>query len=267
MYISKVEYRTSPEPCGKEFTDKVRCNDSRFCTSSEFQICLGPIRGQNVGSIVASRSKTSKQNLTIVAVAVTEAVSVGPVAETVVSSVVVGVGISLPLGNMDGSGGVGDVAAGTSVGFSNSRDGSGGNANGGSDGMVGVANNRGNSVVGRVDTVVGLSLSLTLSVVATVVATKTVSVRPQTVSSVSVSTVVVGISLSLSLPLAVVAVGPVAQTVVAKTVVAKTIAVAVVGIGISLRLSGSKGRKGKCQDSLHLSSATFCDKPSPCTLR
>merc|ERR1712055_843454 len=100
MYISKVEYLTSPEPCGKEFTDKVRCNDSRFCTSSEFQICLGPIRGQNVGSIVASRSKTSKQNLTIVAVAV-------------------GVGLSLPLGNMDGSGGVGDVAAGTSVGSSN----------------------------------------------------------------------------------------------------------------------------------------------------
>merc|ERR1712032_1708803 len=177
MYISKVEYRTSPEPCGKDFTDEARCNDSRFCTSIEFQICLDPIRGQNVGSIVASRSKTSKQNLTIVAVAVT------------------------------------------------------------------VANNRGNSVVGRVDTVVGLSLSLTLSVVATVVATKTVSVRPQTVASVSVSTVVVGISLSLSLPLAVVAVGPVAQTVVAKTVVAKTIAVAVVGIGISLRLSGSKGRK------------------------
>merc|ERR1712222_168865 len=278
MYISKVEYRTSPEPCGKEFTDKVRCNDSRFCTSSEFQICLGPIRGQNVGSIVASRSKTSKQNLTI-----------GAVAETVVSSVVVGVGLSLPLGNMDGSGGVGDVPSGTSISSSNSRDGGGGNANGGegggggdlgvagdnwgnsmdgvgdnrrSDGMVGVANNRGNSVVGRVDTVVGLSLSLTLSVVATVVATKTVSVRPQTVSSVSVSTVVVGISLSLSLPPAVVAVGPVAQTVVAKTVVAKTIAVAVVGIGISLRLSGSKGRKGKCQDSLHLSSATFCDKPS-----
>merc|ERR1712222_46820 len=163
MYISKVEYRTSPEPCGKDFTDDARCNDSRFCTSIEFQICLDPIRGQNVGSIVASRSKTSKQNLTIVAVAVTVAVtksvSVGPVAKTVVSSVVVGVG------------------------------------------------------------------------------------------------------LSLSLPLAVVAVGPVAQTVVAKTVVAKTIAVAVVGIGISLRLSG---RKGKCQDSLHLSSATFCDKPSPC---
>merc|ERR1712032_1411728 len=153
MYISKVEYRTSPEPCGKEFTDKVRCNDSRFCTSSEFQICLGPIRGQNVGSIVASRSKTSKQNLTIVAVAVTVAVSVtesifvGPVAETVVSSVVVGVGLSLPFGNMDGSGGVGDVAAGTSVGSSNSRDGNWGNSmdgvgdNRGSDGMVGVANN------------------------------------------------------------------------------------------------------------------------------
>merc|ERR1712032_1118890 len=122
MYISKVEYRTSPEPCGKDFTDEARCNDSRFCTSIEFQICLDPIRGQNVGSIVASRSKTSKQNLTIV--------SVGPVAKTVVSSVVVGVGLSLPLGNMDGSGGVGDVAAGTSVGSSNSRDGSGGNANG-----------------------------------------------------------------------------------------------------------------------------------------
>merc|ERR1712055_27503 len=129
MYISKVEYLTSPEPCGKEFTDKVRCNDSRFCTSSEFQICLGPIRGQNVGSIVASRSKTSKQNLTIVAVAVTVAV-----AETVVSSVVVGVGLSLPLGNMDGSSGVGDVPSGTSVGSSNSGDGSGGNANGGEGG-------------------------------------------------------------------------------------------------------------------------------------
>merc|ERR1712242_265999 len=231
-----------------------------ICTSIEFQICLGPIRGRNVGSIVASRSKTSKQNLTIVAVAVTvavsvtEPVSVGPVAKTVVSSVVVGVGLSLPLGNMDGSGGVGNIPSGTSVGSSNSRDGGGGNANGGegggggdlgvagddwgnsmdgegdnrgSDGMVGVANNRGNSVVGRVDTVVGLSLSLTL-------------------------------------PLAVVAVGPVAQTVVAKTVanMAKTIAVAVVGIGISLRLGSGEGRKGKCQDSLHLSSATFCDKPS-----
>merc|ERR1712055_1151712 len=108
-----------------------------ICTSSEFQIRIDPIQGQNVGSIVASRSKTSNQNLTIVAVAVTvaeavtESVSVGPVAETVVSSVVVGVGLSLPLGNMDGSGGVGDVPSGTSVGSSNSRDGSGGNADGG----------------------------------------------------------------------------------------------------------------------------------------
>merc|ERR1719278_1105642 len=133
MNISKVEYCTSPEPCGKDFMDKARCNDSRFCTSSEFQIRIDPIQGQNVGSIVASRSKTSQQNLTIVAVAVTvpESVSVGPVAETVVSSVVVGVGLSLPLGNMDGSGGVGDVPSGTNVGSSNSRDGSGGNANGG----------------------------------------------------------------------------------------------------------------------------------------
>merc|ERR1712130_679272 len=135
--------------------------------------------------MVASRSKTSKQNLTVeVATAVSEAVSsvssVGPVSETV-SSVVVGVSLSLPLGNMDGSGGVGDVS-------------------------------------------------------------------------------VVGISLRLSLPLAVVESVAVSKTVspVATVVATKTVAVAVVGIGISLRLSSGEGRKGKCQDSLHLSSATFC---------
>merc|ERR1712198_622484 len=122
MYILKVECWTSPKPCGKDFTDEARCNNFRICTSSEFQIRLGPIHGQNVGSMVASRSKTSKQNLTVeVATAVSEAVSsvssVGPVSKTV-SSVVVGVSLSLPLGNMDGSGGVGDVASGTSVGSS-----------------------------------------------------------------------------------------------------------------------------------------------------
>merc|ERR1712149_160488 len=106
--------------------------------------------------MVASRSKTSKQNLTVeVATAVSEAVSsvssVGPVSETV-SSVVVGVSLSLPLGNMDGSGGVGDVASGTSVGSSDSGDGGGDNRG------VGVAHDRGNSVMSRVDTVVGLSL-------------------------------------------------------------------------------------------------------------
>merc|ERR1712107_931690 len=47
------------------------------------------------------------------------------------------------------------------------------------------------------------------------------------------------------------------------------LAVAVVGISLrlGLGLSSGEGRKGKCQDSLHLSSATVCDKPSPCTLR
>merc|ERR1712168_1244056 len=102
MYILKVECWTSPKPFGKDFTDEARCNYFRICTSSEFQIRLGPIQGQNVGSMVASRSKTSKQNLTVeVATAVSEAVSsvssVGPVSETV-SSVVVGLSLSLPLG-------------------------------------------------------------------------------------------------------------------------------------------------------------------------
>merc|ERR1711994_506651 len=190
-------------PCGKNFTDEARCNEFRICTSSEFQIRLGPIHGQNVGSMVASRSKTSKQNLTpVVATAVSEAVSsvAEPAVSETVSSVVVGVSLSLPLGNMDGSGGVGDVASGTSVGSSNSGDGGRGNADGGEGGRggdlgvagdhrgVGVAHDRGNSVMSRVDTVVGLSLSLPLAVVesmavsetvspvATVVATKAVSV-------------------------------------------------------------------------------------------
>merc|ERR1712198_677317 len=178
MYILKVECWTSPKPCGKDFTDEARCNYFRICTSSEFQIRVGPIHGQNVGSMVASRSKTSKQNLTVeVATAVSEAVSsvssVGPVSETV-------------------------------------------------------------------------------GPVATVVATKAVSVS------------VVGISLGLSLPLAVVESVAVSKTVspVATVVATKAVSVAVVGIGVSLRLSSGEGRKGKCQDSLHLSSATFCDKPS-----
>merc|ERR1719278_2184586 len=138
----------------------------------------------------------SKQNLTPeVSTAVSETVSsVAPVSETVsiVSSVVVGGSLSLPLGNMDGSSGVGDVASGTSVGSSHGGDGSGGNADGGeggrggdlgvagdhrgvdsvdgvrdnrgSDGMMGVAHDRGNSVVSRVDTVVGLSLPLAVVV-------------------------------------------------------------------------------------------------------
>merc|ERR1711970_1491400 len=89
--------------------------------------------------MVASRSKTSKQNLTpVVATAVSEAVSSvsEPAVSETVSSVVVGVSLSLPLGNMDGSSGVGDVASGTSVGSSDSGDGSGGNADGGEVGFL-----------------------------------------------------------------------------------------------------------------------------------
>merc|ERR550519_1898828 len=103
--------------------------------------------------------------------------------------------------------------------------------------MMGVAHDRGNSVVSRVDTVVGLSLPLAV-VVDTVAISETVRPVATVESAKSVASVsVIGISLglSLSLPLAVVA--------------AKAIAVAVVGIGISLRLGGSEGRKGKCQDS------------------
>merc|ERR1712002_646386 len=207
---------------------------------------------------------TSKQNLTVeVATAVSEAVSsvssVGPVSETV-SSVVVGVSLSLPLGNMDGSGGVGDVASGTSVGSSDSGDGVGDNRG------MGVAHDRGNSVMSRVDTVVGLSLSLPLAVVESMAVSETVRPVATVVATKAVSVSVVGISLglSLSLPLAVVESMAVSKTIspVATVVATKTVAVAVVGIGISLRLSGGEGRKGKCQDSLHLSSATFCDKPS-----
>merc|ERR1719204_2661480 len=105
---------------------------------------------------------------------------------SVVSTVVVGVSLGLPLGNMDGSSGVGDVTSSTGVGTSDSGDGGGSKANGGerggggdlgvagddgSDGVDGVgdgvrddrgggvgAHNRGNSV-GSV-AVVGLGLSL-----------------------------------------------------------------------------------------------------------
>merc|ERR1712198_431869 len=209
MYILKVECWTSPKPCGKDFTDEARCNYFRICTSSEFQIRVGPIHGQNVGSMVASRSKTSKQNLTVeVSTAVPEAVSsvssIGPVSETV-SSVVVGVSLSLPLGNMDGSGGVGDVASGTSVGSSDSGDGGGGNADGGEGGRggdLGVAgDHRGDSVDGAGDNGgVGVAHDRGNSVMSRV-ATKAVSVS------------VVGISLRLSLPLAVVESVAVSKTV------------------------------------------------------
>merc|ERR1712066_102564 len=129
MYISKVESWTSPDPCGK--TSQMR-RGSIIPDFVKLQI-----QGQNVGNMVASRSKTSKQNLTVVVTAAVsvETISVGPVAK---------------------------------------------------------------------------------SVVATIVAAKAVAIGP------------------------------------------------VVSIGIGLRLGSGESRKGKCQDSLHLSSATFCDKPSPC---
>merc|ERR1719317_647523 len=142
------------------------------------------------------------------AVAVSVTVSETAVSEPVVSSVVVGLSLSLPLGNMDGSGGVGDVAAGTSISSSYGGDGSRGSSKGGQRGrrrdagvagdhwvansvdnrgsqaMVGVAHNWGN--MARVDTVVGFSLTLSVAIdtvavaetqspVATVVATKTIA--------------------------------------------------------------------------------------------
>merc|ERR1712066_1058203 len=143
MYISKVESWTSPDSCGK--ISRMR-RGSIIPDFVKLQI-----QGQNVGNMVASRSKTSKQNLTVVVTAAVsvETISVGPVSESVampISSVVVRLrlSLSLPLGNMDGSSGVGDVAPGTSV----AHDGS-------------------NSVVGRVNTVVRLGLSLPLAVVET----------------------------------------------------------------------------------------------------
>merc|ERR1740128_442987 len=122
-----------------------------------------------------------------VSASVSVTVSSVTVSSVTVSSVVVGVGLSLPLGNMDDSGGVGDVASGTSVGSGHGGDGSGGKADGGEGGRggdlgvagdhgvdgvdgvrdnrgMGVAHDRGNSVVSRVDTVEGLSLPLAVSV-------------------------------------------------------------------------------------------------------
>merc|ERR1712183_471232 len=138
---------------------------------------------------------------------------------SIVSSVVVGVSLSLPLGNMDGSSGVGDVASGTSVGSSDSGDGSGGNADSGERGRggdLGVAgDDRGNSVVSRVDTVVGLSLPLAVVVDPMAISE---TVRPvatvQSAKSVaSVSVIGISLGLSLSLPLAVVEAMAVSETI------------------------------------------------------
>merc|ERR1712198_334199 len=116
---------------------------------------------------------------------------------------------------MDGSGGVGDVASGTSVGSSDSGDGGGGNADGGEGGRggdlgvagdhrgdsvgdnggVGVAHDGGNSVMSRVDTVVGLSLSLPLAVVESMAVSETVGPVATVVATKAVSVSVVGISL------------------------------------------------------------------------
>merc|ERR1711990_54271 len=100
----------------------------------------------------------------------------------------------------------------------------------------------------RVDTVVGLSLSLPLAVVESMAVSETVSPVATIVAAKAVSVSVVGISLwlSLSLPLAVVESMAVSKTIspVATVVAAKAVSVAVIGIGISLRLSGGEGRKG-----------------------
>merc|ERR1712066_1119089 len=207
MYISKVESWTSPDPCGK--TSQMR-RGSIIPDFVKLQI-----QGQNVGNMAASRSKTSKQNLTVVVTATVsvETISVGPVSESVampISSVVVRLrlSLSLPLGNMDGSSGVGDVAPGTSVASSNSGEGGVGKADGGDNGgnsVDGVGDNRGvgvahdgsNSVVGRVNTVVRLGLSLPLAVV------ETMSVTIGPVAKSVVATIVAAQSI---------AIGPVVST-------------------------------------------------------
>merc|ERR1712066_308159 len=252
MYISKVESWTSPDSCGK--ISRMR-RGSIIPDFVKLQI-----QGQNVGNMVASRSKTSKQNLTVVVTAAVsvETISVGPVSESVamsISSVVVRLSLSLPLGNMDGSSGVGDVAPGTSVASSNSGEGGVGKADGGEGGgggdlgvagdngsnsVDGVGDNRGvgvahdgsNSVVGRVNTVVRLGLSLPLAVVETMSVTigpvaKSVVATIVAAQSIAIGPVVsIGIGIGLPMPLAVVksmavTVGPVAKSVVATVVAAK----------------------------------------------
>merc|ERR1712066_303122 len=212
MYISKVESWTSPDSCGK--ISRMR-RGSIIPDFVKLQI-----QGQNVGNMVASRSKTSKQNLTVVVTAAVsvETISVGPVSESVampISSVVVRLrlSLSLPL-----------------------------------------------AVVETMSVTIG---PVAKSVVATIVAAQSIAIGP--VVSIGIG---IGLRLGLSLPLAVVksmavTVGPVAKSVVATVVAAKAVAVGpVVSIGIGLRLGSGESRKGKCQNSLHLSSATFCDKPS-----
>merc|ERR1712172_180631 len=155
------------------------------------------------------------------AVAVSVTVSEPSVSEPVISSVVVGLSLSLPLGNMDGSSGVGDVAAGTSISSSYGGDGSRGSTKGGqrgrrrdagvagdhsmvgnsvdnwgSDGMVGVAYNRGN-MAGRVDTVVGFSLTLSVAVDTVTVAETTSPVAAKAVATVVAAKTIVGIGIGI----------------------------------------------------------------------
>merc|ERR1712066_605527 len=175
MYISKVESWTSPDPCGK--TSQMR-RGSIIPDFVKLQI-----QGQNVGNMVASRSKTSKQNLTVVVTAAVsvETISVGPVSESVampISSVVVRLRLSLSLGVAGDNGG-------------NSVDGVGDNRG------VGVAHDGSNSVVGRVNTVVRLGLSLPLAVV------ETMSVTIGPVAKSVVATIVAAQSI---------AIGPVVST-------------------------------------------------------
>merc|ERR1719220_2376437 len=112
---------------------------------------------------------------------------VSGVAESVVSVGVVGVGLSislsLPLGNMDDSGRVGNVTSGSGVTSSNGRDsgsGKAGDADGGGGGDAGVAGSNGG------DSGVGVAKAVG---VATVVAAKSVA------SIASVQEVGVGLSL------------------------------------------------------------------------
>ena len=147
--------------------------------------------GNSVGVVsVAETVVVAESGVGVASISGVAQTVVSGVAESVVSVSVVGVSLgislSLPLGDMDDSGRVGDVAASGSVASSDSGDsgsGEAGNGDGGGGGDAGVAGGNWGSD--------GVSVR-----VATVVASKSVAVGSESVSSVS-SVQEVGVGLSL----------------------------------------------------------------------
>jgi len=88
------------------------------------------------GDSSSNRSSIAKTGIAVAKTSVSQT----SVAKTI--GTVEGIGLSLPLGNMDDSGRVGNIATGSSISSSNGRDGSGGkagNVHGGGRGDTGVA--------------------------------------------------------------------------------------------------------------------------------